>query len=488
MTDDNLYTPEESKAVILSAKRNSFSSINWTKSVVLPMILVAIALIILISLLHFFEDKALWPLALITLGLSFSGLTAYALIQKTKIGTQSHGSQNTSRKNLEMAIAEGLQEAIFIIDRKATITYANQAAKRLFPDLSPMRPLTNFVRDPAVAQIVSDTLEGKIAAPKSIIRPGSVDRHLRISGAPIISERGGDAIIKRAVIIFADVTEIERTNTQRADFLANASHELKTPIASVLGYIETLRGHAKDDPEAQAMFLGIMQEQAERMQRLITDILSLRKIELSEHLVPTERADLGLAAKAALEAAYPIAQMRQVRLSLSGKKKNALVMGSQDELVQLTLNLVDNAVRMSPKNSKVTLELDKFKNWVPGQEFRGEPMIENAPRRKIVTPPRAGVDYWRLTIRDSGPGFTREHLPRLGERFYRVVGDRSSKEKGTGLGLAIVKHIVRWHRGGLYIESAEGVGTEFTIILPIAPSQDHEDDHIDIASMERGAR
>jgi len=135
--------------------------------------------------------------------------------------------------------------------------------------------------------------------PQSIVRPGSVDRHLRVSGAPIISERYGEEIIRRAVIIFADVTEIERTNTQRADFLANASHELKTPLASMLGYIETLRGHAKDDPEAQDMFLGIMQEQAERMQRLITDILSLRKIELAEHLVPTERADFGLAAKAA---------------------------------------------------------------------------------------------------------------------------------------------------------------------------------------------
>ena len=423
-----------------------------------------------------------------TLGLSFCGLTARAFIQNMRLSQNSYKAQNTSRKNLEIAIAEGLQEAIFIIDRKSTITYANQAAKRLFPDLSLRRPISSFVRDPAITQIISDTLGGKTTSPKSIIRPGSVDRHLRISGAPIISERGGEDVIKRAVIIFADVTEIERTNTQRADFLANASHELKTPIASVLGYIETLRGHAKDDPEAQAMFLGIMQEQAERMQRLITDILSLRKIELAEHLVPTERADLGLATKAALEAAHPIAQMRQVKISLSGKKKNALVMGSQDELVQLTLNLVDNAIRMSPPQSKVTLELDKLENWVPGQEFRSAPMAENAPRRKIVTPPRAGAGYWRLTIRDSGPGFTREHLPRLGERFYRVAGDRSSKEKGTGLGLAIVKHIIRWHRGGLYIESVEGLGTEFTIILPIAPTQDNEDDNIDIAPMERGAR
>jgi len=240
----------------------------------------------------------------------------------------------------------------------------------------------------------------------------------------------------------------------------------------MLGYIETLRGHAKDDPKAQEMFLGIMQEQAERMQRLITDILSLRKIELSEHLIPTERADFGLAAKAALEAVHPIAKLRNVTIKMTGEKTNILVMGLQDELVQLILNLVDNAVRMSPPKSKVELALDRIDNWVPGLQFKDEPLIQGAPRRRIVTPPSAGISYWRLTIRDAGPGFSPDHLPRLGERFYRIAGDRSSKEKGTGLGLAIVKHIVRWHRGGLYIESQGGVGTEFTIIMPVAPNDD----------------
>ena len=221
------------------------------------------------------------------------------------------------------------------------------------------------------------------------------------------------------------------------------------------------------------------------MQRLITDILSLRKIELAEHLVPTERADFALAAKAALEAVHPIAEMRNVTMRMKGSKKNALVMGSQDELVQLTLNLIDNAVRMSPPKSKVVLELDKIENWMPGLQFKDIRIADGAPRRRIVTPPLAGVPYWRLTIRDSGPGFNRDHLPRLGERFYRIAGDRSSKEKGTGLGLAIVKHIVRWHRGGLYIESQENVGTEFTIIMPVAPESEpemHVNSDVDLAT------
>jgi len=163
-----------------------------------------------------------------------------------------------------------------------------------------------------------------------------------------------------------------------------------------------------------------------------------------------------------------------VTMRIKGSTKDALVMGSQDELVQLTLNLIDNAVRMSPPKSKVVLELDKIENWMPGLQFKDTRIADDAPRRRIVTPPLAGSPYWRLTIRDSGPGFNRDHLPRLGERFYRIAGDRSSKEKGTGLGLAIVKHIVRWHRGGLYIESQENVGTEFTIIMPVAPPLDLE--------------
>jgi len=386
---------------------------------------------------------------------------------------------------LEVAIAEGLQEAIFVIDRQSTIKYANQAASRLFPELSLERPLLGYVRDPDVSQLIKDTLAGNIGAPISIQRPGSINRHLSVTGTPVITGDKDQEIINRAVIIFTDVTEIERNNTVRSDFLANASHELKTPIASMLGYIETLRGHAKDDETAREMFLGIMQEQAERMQRLIVDILSLRKIEQIEHIIPTERADLGLAAKAALEAVHPIAESRNVNVTLSGKKKNALVMGSQDELVQLALNLIDNAVRMSPPESKVVVKVDKLKAWVPGQQFSDEPIIKDIPRRRIVIPPKIGQDYWRLTVRDAGPGFKSEHLPRLGERFYRIAGDRSSKEKGTGLGLAIVKHIVRWHRGGFYIESAENHGTEFIIILPLA--LDIADDESDTAIIQRGS-
>jgi len=469
--------------------------------------LIMMSIMVMLSMLLFHMLQSVAPLqnAIIRAGFILILTTCFAAIhhhfnpwlltetlapstpQKSEVYADVYRGQPLERfdSNLEVAIAESLQEAIFIINRQSMISYANQAASRLFPELSLDRPLLSYIRDPDVSQLIKDTLDGNIGAPISIQRPGSIDRHLRVSGMPVITPYGGEEIIDRAVIIFTDVTEIERNNTVRSDFLANASHELKTPIASMLGYIETLRGHAKNDPTAREMFLGIMQEQAERMQRLIVDILSLRKIEQIEHIIPTERADVGLAAKAALEAVHPIAKSRNVNVSLSGKKKNALVMGSQDELVQLALNLIDNAVRMSPAQSKVTVKVERLENWMPGDQFSNKPIVENIPRRRIVTPPKTAQDYWRLAVRDSGPGFKPEHLPRLGERFYRVAGDRSSKEKGTGLGLAIVKHIVRWHRGGFYIESAEGYGTEFIIILPLAPDVS-DDDSSDTDPIQRG--
>ena len=260
-----------------------------------------------------------------------------------------------------------------------------------------------------------------------------------------------------------DVTELMRNTQQRADFLANASHELKTPIASMLGYIETLRGHAADDPEAQQRFLAIMQQQAERMQRLINDLLSLRRIEQNEHVAPTETADLDLSIRAAIESVAPLAEARGVTLKYK-RSKRAIVPGHQDEAIQLCLNLIENAAKLSPAGETVRIGLRHFDRWGLDVPFTGGILPEGTPRRTINPAPTVDAPIHTITISDRGPGFARDHLPRIGERFYRVAGDLSSREKGTGLGLAIVKHIARRHRAGLYVRSAEGVGTEWSIV------------------------
>jgi len=363
-------------------------------------------------------------------------------------------------------LADGISDAVTMIDKRERVIYANPAARELLKLKTLGRPLSTYVREPGVRTIVHDALEGKTPAPLTYHIEDPTERHIRLMVSPFTLD-AYDPPRPMALAFFYDITEYKLADSQKADFLANASHELKTPIASLLGYIETLRGHAKDDPEAQERFLAIMQNQAERMQRLINDLISLRRIEQTEHLSPDETADLYLATKAAMEAVEPLAKKRKVKIKFTGKK-NALVIGDQDELIQLVLNLLDNAIKISPSDTNVTLTLESEHAWQPGRAFTDKGFSEAAHSRRIVSPANTSLPFYILTLHDSGPGFSREHLPRIGERFYRIAGDLSSKEKGTGLGLAIVKHITRRHRGGLLIQSELDEGTAFTVLIPAA--------------------
>jgi len=364
----------------------------------------------------------------------------------------------------EMRLAASLQEAVIIVDQRQQIVHMNPSAHKLFPNIRAGSNISTLSVTSNLNELVEDALAGKSPRPYIYQIFDPVERHIRVTGSALKPENSEP--ISRAIIVFYDVTDLERANAVRADFLANASHELKTPVASLLGYIETLNGHAKDDPEARGKFLKIMQQQAERMQRLISDILSLRRIELSEHKAPTETADLYLAFLAAKEAVMPMADQRNVSITYSGPEE-LLVVGKQDELVQLILNIVDNAVKISSGRS-IDVEGSVIEKWESAKAFPKDYMAEGSSRRRIVNPPQTGISYAQLRIRDHGPGFDKEHLPRLSERFYRIAGDRSSAEKGTGLGLAIVKHIVLRHRGGLMVESAEKIGTEFFLVLPVS--------------------
>jgi len=361
-------------------------------------------------------------------------------------------------------LADNIVDAVAMVDRRERVVYANPAARALLKIQRLGRPLSTYVREPGVRSVIQQALDGTPPEAITYHIEDPTDRHIRLMASPFTLEAYNPPR-PMALIFFYDITEYSLVDSQRADFLANASHELKTPIASLLGYIETLRGHAKDDPEAQAKFLGIMQNQAERMQRLINDLLSLRRIEQIEHIAPSETADLYLAAKAAIEAVQPLAHKRKVTVNLTSKKK-ILVKGDQDELIQLVLNLLDNAVKISASGTHINISIDLVEKWSPGQAFAGSEFSDTAASRRIVKPMNTDKPSYVLKLRDNGPGFSREHLPRIGERFYRIAGDLSSKEKGTGLGLAIVKHITRRHRGGLLIQSGRGEGTEFTVIVP----------------------
>ena len=170
-----------------------------------------------------------------------------------------------------------------------------------------------------------------------------------------------------------------------------------------------------------------------------------------------------------------MAKQKGVKIKYAGPKQ-ILVVGKQDELVQLVLNIIDNGVKMSSKGTKIIVEGATVEQWNSEQSYNPNPISEGSSKRQIISLLTDGSSYGRLRIRDEGPGFQKDHLPRVSERFYRIAGDRSSREKGTGLGLAIVKHIIVRHRGGLMIETAEHVGTEFSIFIPMsetATEQEH---------------
>jgi two-component system, OmpR family, phosphate regulon sensor histidine kinase PhoR len=232
----------------------------------------------------------------------------------------------------------------------------------------------------------------------------------------------------------------------RADFVANAGHELRTPLASLIGFIETLRGPAASDPPAQRRFLGIMAEQAERMNRLIDDLLSLSRIELTEHQAPADHVNLGELAESVLAGFEPRLAPRRIRLERNLPPSLPPVLADADQVAQVIQNLVDNAVKYGREGGTVQVSAAAS---VPGDRW----------------PARPGVV---LSVADDGPGIPRAHVPRLTERFYRVDSARSRSAGGTGLGLAIVKHVVNRHRGQLAIESTEGKGSVFSVWLPCA--------------------
>jgi two-component system phosphate regulon sensor histidine kinase PhoR len=269
--------------------------------------------------------------------------------------------------------------------------------------------------------------------------PVPVQRDVRAAVVPMdppIAEGG------RAIVWLSDRTRERAVERMRADFVANVSHELRTPLASLIGFIDTLRGPAADDPPAQQRFLGIMGEQAARMNRLIDDLLSLSRIELIEHQPPSGTVELGELATRLASAFEPRLKERAMALDVQIADDLPAVTGDADQLAQVLQNLLDNAVKYGRQGGTVRLQL-------------------------AVAAARPGVV---ATVSDQGAGIPREHLPRLTERFYRVDNARSREMGGTGLGLAIVKHVLNRHRGFLDVESTPGIGSVFTVFLRPHPA------------------
>jgi two-component system, OmpR family, phosphate regulon sensor histidine kinase PhoR len=273
------------------------------------------------------------------------------------------------------------------------------------------------------------------------------------------------------LVLLEDLTPVKRAARARADFLANASHELRTPLTAVSGFIETMRGPAKDDTAAWPRFLDIMAGETDRMRRLIADLLSLSRIESSEHILPRGREDFSEIVNASIAALQPIAAEQGVSLKVEAPAGPIReITAHRDEMIQVVENLVSNAVKYSKPGSEITLvygaapslaeaRATASQRWDLSQRMT---LLQALARSQSPEPA-----VW-LRVEDQGPGIEREHLPRLGERFYRADQSRGGKITGTGLGLAIVKHIMAHHRGGLAVETRLGQGSAFGVWMPAA--------------------
>jgi len=341
------------------------------------------------------------------------------------------------------------------------IVLANAAARDLLRIPREGGLLVSAVRDPGVLEAVDEALFGGVARTTNYAAGGARARHWKAWVRPLPGPGGQP----RALLGLRDETDVRRMELMRVDFLANASHELRTPLASLSGFIETLKGHARDDAGARDRFLDIMATQADRMSRLVADLLSLSRIELNEHIPPSGRVDLARAASDVVDAVSVLSQERGVVVRLDADGERVAIDGDRDEIIQVIQNLVDNGIKYSSPGQVVEIGIRRGLSLgaAPG------PRTEGATRLSLLTPDReSGVRYAVVTVRDYGPGLAREHLPRLTERFYRVEGQKSGERAGTGLGLAIVKHIVNRHRGGLSVESTPGEGAAFSAYFPMA--------------------
>lgn len=340
------------------------------------------------------------------------------------------------------AIVEALPDPLIVLAEDGAPLRANHAARGLFGLATPYPAggdLGALLRHPAMATAIDRAQAERTPQTADIHLPVPIERELSVQVITMdkpMSDGG------RLILVLSDRTAVRAVERMRADFVANASHELRSPLASLIGFIETLRGPAADDEEARERFLEIMATQSARMQALIDDLLSLSRIELAEHQAPTGQADLAGLLRAEVAALEPLAGSTTL---LVDAPPSLPVKGvDPTQISQVMRNLLDNALRHGRHGGEVRAHVAR---------------VEGGPR----LPARPGV---LLTVQDDGPGIPREHIPRLTERFYRVDPGRARATGGTGLGLAIVKHIVIRHRGQLIIESEPGQGAAFKVWLP----------------------
>ncbi|WP_166415641.1 ATP-binding protein [Cochlodiniinecator piscidefendens] len=321
---------------------------------------------------------------------------------------------------------------IIVIDQNGIVIEINPAAEELLGQRLRGRNYVSAMRQPALLKTVEKAISNRTCENSHF---QADETSYKVTATP--SAESG------LVVSIEDISSLETAGQMRKDFVANVSHELRTPLTALLGFVETLRGAAKNDSTARDRFLEIMEKEALRMNRLVQDLLSLSRVEGEERMRPTEDVNIENLTRSAIEALRPMSDSRNVQIEMGVQCSSPMVKADRDQLQQVFTNLIENAVKYGGRDKTVRV------------------MISDVSRHAKLRD--RGV---RVDVIDQGAGIDRAHLPRLTERFYRVDSHRSREMGGTGLGLAIVKHIVSRHRGFLKINSELGVGSTFSVLLP----------------------
>ena len=349
--------------------------------------------------------------------------------------------QETYNTKITYQVVKGLLNILpspyILIDRNGRLTFINAEAKSIVPDSQIGSHISNVFRSPVFLSAVENAihkdkekiLSFEIETPQ--IR--QLKAHIFFISSSKIPNSFNDIFIQ-----FTDESTHIRSEKIRTDFVANASHELRTPLTSIMGYIETLQGHAKKDVKMQKVFLDLMNKQAGKMERLISDLMSLSRLEIDELKPISSTCSVKEIIEELVNSLKPLSVDNNVSLSFKIPKNFSSVIGDPSQLRQLFSNLIENAIKYSGKKSKVNIYISKEKN----------------------------KDMFGVVVEDNGHGIAPEHLSRLTERFYRANSSAEIEKEGTGLGLSIVKHILIRHRGKLQIDSKLGKGSKFIAWLP----------------------
>ncbi len=339
------------------------------------------------------------------------------------------------------AFVDALADPCFVLDRRGTVRYGNAPAARQYPSLLRGKVMTLVLRNPELVSAIEAVMRLGEARSFELHETFPAETWDKVQVSPLRQKDMNwlDDDERQVLVTFQSLTELKRVDAMRTDFIANASHELRTPLASLMGFIDTLLGPAAKDAAAREKFLGIMRGQADRMSRLIDDLLSLSRIEMHQHVRPTGAVDLAALLREVREGLQTQARAAELEVVLTVPDHAVQVIGDRGQLYEVFENLIDNAIKYGATGKSVEVTLSE---------------IDRSGLRHMVS------------VIDHGPGVEPEHVPRMTERFYRIDADTSRKKKGTGLGLAIVKHIIQRHRGQMSIKSAPGEGLRVDVLLP----------------------